>query len=66
MAGKSLANKEYTKLISDAKNAIPIVSFIQATGRFAQEFGQRVGAGMGTGNGNGKRADSTRVRHERD
>ena len=66
MAGESLANKEYTKLISDAKNAIPIVSFIQATGRFAQELGQRVGAGMGTGNGNGKREDGTRERHERD
>ena len=47
MAGKSPPNREYTKLIGDAKNAIPIANYIQATGRFAPEFSRRDGTGGG-------------------
>ncbi|KAF8259347.1 hypothetical protein EI94DRAFT_1616291, partial [Lactarius quietus] len=37
IAGKSQMNKEYAKLLGDSKNAIPLITFIQATGRFMQE-----------------------------
>jgi len=68
MAGKSPANKEYTKLISNAKNDIPIVSFIQATGRFTQGFSWRVEGGKraGAGAGIGTRADNTREDRSRE
>jgi hypothetical protein len=37
LAGESQRNQEYAKLLEDTKNAIPLIDYIQATGRFKQD-----------------------------
>jgi len=41
MAGKSPSNWEYAKMLGNPKNAIPIMMYIQATGRFMQEVSRK-------------------------
>lgn len=42
IAGKSMKNREYGKLLGNSQNAKPIINFIMATGRFSQEYVGRI------------------------
>ena len=55
ITGKSQKNREYANLISNAKNAIPIIDYIQATGRFTQGESREDRAGAGNGDRRGTR-----------
>jgi hypothetical protein len=41
--GLSPKDKEYPSLIGHAKNTIPIIEYIQASGRFAIDNARRIG-----------------------
>jgi ribonuclease HI len=54
LTGLSPKDKEYASLIGHAKNAIPIIEYIQASGRFAIDNTRRIGAVAAAGGGRGR------------